>query len=78
MHDIRLGQKEPIADNVDEDLAIQDEETTSAVMKMISNLNESDNENSFNANNINTVIDVNDDEDEDNELISQLLSSNQI
>lgn len=60
-----------------DELALQEEEVASTVMNIISNMNDSNEEVSqtFNANNL---IEEDNDEDADNELISQLLSSNQI
>ncbi|RNA21156.1 TIMELESS-interacting, partial [Brachionus plicatilis] len=69
LYDIRLGLTESVGDNDEHDLALQDEETTATVMNMITNINESDEENIQTAN-VNNEID---DDDDDNELISQLL-----
>ncbi|CAF0952410.1 unnamed protein product [Brachionus calyciflorus] len=73
LHNIRLGQKDPETNLNEEDATLQDEEITSRVMNMMANLNESDEETTTQPR-INTIMD----DDEDNELISQLLSTNQI
>lgn len=73
MYNIRLGQGQSTDQN-EEDANLQDEEMTSRVMSMMQNVEESDEEN--NQTRVNRLVD--DEEDEDNELISQLLSSNQI